>query len=237
MFMVLHCFTASSCRRRHHDTTSLLGQEVLETAKRTVWLYLGCDVVWHVSCKQMGVSKNSGFSPQIIHFNRVFHYKPSILGYPYFWKHLHLHLWQLPMPCTPNNSFGLILCSCVARKERFVWQQLLLASLLDLKLPWTSSNKNYHPKSERKTQVSNKHSQPRKHRRISGFSDLFCKPFRPVGSNGFRQLLLHPLRRSTRRAGKQWSGPSLRIFWTEKIRKSFKDWKQHETAKFHEILI
>ena len=23
---------------------------------------------------------------QIIHFNRVFHYKPSILGYPYFWK-------------------------------------------------------------------------------------------------------------------------------------------------------
>ena len=35
----------------------------------------------------MGVSENSGFSPQIIHFNRVFHYKPSILGYPYIWKH------------------------------------------------------------------------------------------------------------------------------------------------------
>ena len=29
-----------------------------------------------------------GFSPQIIHFNWVFHYKPSILGYcTYFWKH------------------------------------------------------------------------------------------------------------------------------------------------------
>ena len=28
-----------------------------------------------------------GFPPKIIHFNRVFHYKPSILGYPYFWKH------------------------------------------------------------------------------------------------------------------------------------------------------
>ena len=27
--------------------------------------------------------------PKIIHFNRVFHYKPSILGYPYFWKHPH----------------------------------------------------------------------------------------------------------------------------------------------------
>ena len=24
---------------------------------------------------------------QIIHFDRVFHSKPSILGYPYFWKH------------------------------------------------------------------------------------------------------------------------------------------------------
>ena len=35
--------------------------------------------------QQMGVSENSGFSPQIIHFNRVFHYKPSILGaHPYF---------------------------------------------------------------------------------------------------------------------------------------------------------
>ena len=22
-----------------------------------------------------------------MNFNRVFHYKPSILGYPYFWKH------------------------------------------------------------------------------------------------------------------------------------------------------
>ena len=25
--------------------------------------------------------------PQIIHLIKVFHYKPSILGYPYFWKH------------------------------------------------------------------------------------------------------------------------------------------------------
>ena len=34
--------------------------------------------------------------PQIINLNRVFHYKPSILGYPYFWKHpfsfyVHIH--------------------------------------------------------------------------------------------------------------------------------------------------
>ena len=31
----------------------------------------------------MGVSKNNG-TPQIIHFNRVYHYKPSILGTPIF---------------------------------------------------------------------------------------------------------------------------------------------------------
>jgi len=28
-----------------------------------------------------------GGYPQIIHFNRDFPYKPSILGSPYFWKH------------------------------------------------------------------------------------------------------------------------------------------------------
>ena len=36
--------------------------------------------------QEKGVSKNHD-TPQIIHFNRVFHYKPSILGYPYFWEH------------------------------------------------------------------------------------------------------------------------------------------------------
>ena len=30
------------------------------------------------------------FTPQIIHFNRVFYYKPSILGYHYFWKPISL---------------------------------------------------------------------------------------------------------------------------------------------------
>ena len=37
---------------------------------------------------EMGVSKDSGFSPQIIHiFHRVFHYfHHPFWGYPYFWK-------------------------------------------------------------------------------------------------------------------------------------------------------
>ena len=39
----------------------------------------------------MGVSKNNGTpkSSILIGFSMVFHYKPSILGYPYFWKHPH----------------------------------------------------------------------------------------------------------------------------------------------------
>ena len=42
----------------------------------------------------MDVSENSG-TPQIIHFNRVFHCKPSILGYPYFWKHPYGSIWYV----------------------------------------------------------------------------------------------------------------------------------------------
>ena len=34
-----------------------------------------------------------GFSPQIIHFNRAFPYKPSILGNPYFRKHPYHNTW------------------------------------------------------------------------------------------------------------------------------------------------
>ena len=37
-----------------------------------------------------GCFRKQGY-PQIIHFNRVFHYKPSILGYPYFWKHPYIY--------------------------------------------------------------------------------------------------------------------------------------------------
>ena len=30
--------------------------------------------------------------PQIIHFNKVFHYKPPILGYPYVGKHPYIYI-------------------------------------------------------------------------------------------------------------------------------------------------
>ena len=53
------------------------------THAKKKWLTLnGCFLKW--------------WYPQIIHFNRVFHYKPSILGYNYFRK-------------PPNKSIGLFL--------------------------------------------------------------------------------------------------------------------------------
>ena len=61
--------------------------------------------------KYMDVSENSGFSSQIIHFNRVFHYKPSILGYPYFWKHPYeifmKHLFFLGIFFKENSNMPL----------------------------------------------------------------------------------------------------------------------------------
>ena len=43
--------------------------------------------------KPVGVSKNNG-TPQIIHLSKVFHYKPSILGYPYLRKHPYVHQYS-----------------------------------------------------------------------------------------------------------------------------------------------
>ena len=48
----------------------------------------------------MGVSENGGI-PKSSHVNRVFHYKPSILGYPYFRKHPDMFtlvfVWNIPL--------------------------------------------------------------------------------------------------------------------------------------------
>ena len=55
----------------------------------------------------MDVSENGGY-PQIMNFNKVFHYKPSILGSPYFWKHPQNHLGiptALLKSCTLSSAF------------------------------------------------------------------------------------------------------------------------------------
>ena len=63
----------------------------------------------------MGVSKNNGTPKYIyiyIYFNRVFHYnyKPSILGYPYVWKHPNeVSGFQKPLRNFPSpESFSII---------------------------------------------------------------------------------------------------------------------------------
>ena len=53
-----------------------------------------------------GFEKKRGKFSQIIHFYRVFHYKPSILGYPYFWKRPYMFFsrwwFQIFFIFTPN---------------------------------------------------------------------------------------------------------------------------------------
>ncbi len=73
--------------------THLFGTQKGMAPSRTLslrWQKNGAQYVFPIansaSIVYMGVSKNHG-TPKIIHFNRVFHYKLSILGYPYFWKH------------------------------------------------------------------------------------------------------------------------------------------------------
>ena len=63
---------------------------------------IGC---W--ACRDMGVSLNGG-TPQITHFNRVFHYKPSILGY-HFRKppYTHRPTCSNPSKLSDNRYFCL----------------------------------------------------------------------------------------------------------------------------------
>ena len=63
----------------------------------------------------MGVEPKIGVGyPQIIHFNRVFHYKPSILGYPYFWKHSYIFLQK-------GRLFDLCECLVMSHDLGFYW--------------------------------------------------------------------------------------------------------------------
>ena len=78
----------------------------------------------------MDVSENSG-TPKIIHFNRVFHYKPSILGYPYFWKHPYIYIYcihiELNIPVF-HECFGVHWCnSCLILLSYII---LLLGTLV-----------------------------------------------------------------------------------------------------------
>ncbi len=63
--------------------------------------------------------------PQIIHFNRVFHYKPSVLGYPYFWKHPYVHLFTVLQHHNVQSGFLFSYCSL----PRAWWASICFSSL------------------------------------------------------------------------------------------------------------
>ena len=58
----------------------------------------------------MGVSKNRGKTPQIMNFNRVFHYKPSILRVksPYFWVDIQIATESGHKDTKPHCSYRLV---------------------------------------------------------------------------------------------------------------------------------
>ena len=79
--------TSSFQSLAHFMSTTPNPQERWGTHKKR-WPFQPCpfaDVIGLVRRSYGGFLKR--WYPQIIHFNRVFHYKPSILWYPYFWKH------------------------------------------------------------------------------------------------------------------------------------------------------
>ena len=129
---IFHCSTLNwinTCGKIPHQppgitagsTSSVLHSKAFRRGQRG---RIGCNLPKSVQTKispwqpkeNIDVSENGGFSPQIIHFNRVFDYKPSILGYPYFWKDPYilqdlktLHPNHLDM-LDPLASFGMVSC-------------------------------------------------------------------------------------------------------------------------------
>ena len=68
--------------------------------------------------------------PKSSHFNRVFHYKPYILGYHYFWKHLYQALnesnrWTVSPRCNLSENSERhrtkIRRSCTMKKDTDGW--------------------------------------------------------------------------------------------------------------------
>ena len=83
------------------------------------------------SPEEMDVSENGGFSPQIIHFNSVFHYfHHPFFGYPYFWKHPNVgrFLYMTPESWKPNSEFTVL-------KVLMLWNTICFFSFSSKKRP------------------------------------------------------------------------------------------------------
>ena len=104
----------------------------------------------------MSVSKNSGFSPQIIHFDSDFHYKPSILGYHYFRKHPNgqnhkrhgnnlLDVWEIP--ALESHFFLKVrLCGILLGRFIFFWNTQSFLGIVFSDIPRSHPmEKSEHP--------------------------------------------------------------------------------------------
>ena len=74
------------------------------------WQSLGWQKTTDVRKKERGIHGCflKWWYPQIIHFNKVFRYEPSILGYHYFWKHPHSDHWKINRWNLPQESQRLM---------------------------------------------------------------------------------------------------------------------------------
>ena len=87
----------------------------------------------------LDVSLNGGFSPQIIHFNRMFHCKSSISVYPYFWKHPYLDVSK--MKFKKWDFFVWLFCWVLWGDQKWTPRNFYFAtrySEVGIYHPWTS---------------------------------------------------------------------------------------------------
>ena len=89
-----------------------------------------------------GCVQKYGKTPQIIHFNRVFHYKPFILGYPYFWKHPYIS--KSPSFSKKEHFYPSNLLELLPHKGQNTWSNFVGAFMLKLTRlrTWTTSDGN-----------------------------------------------------------------------------------------------
>ena len=123
---VPNMFSKSSIPR-HDSLVGGFNPSEKHWSKWDVFPQIGVKIKTYLSCHHLvlhGCFQKQWY-PHIIHFNKVFHYKPSILGYFYFWKHPHSH--------SQNSSVG-------AKKPHLLTDPLLVI-IVDIRAIW----KGNHP--------------------------------------------------------------------------------------------
>ena len=79
----------------------------------------------------LGVSKNRGVSPEIIHVHKVFHYKPSILeGFPPIFGNIHSTLEVRGLLCW-SHQFQRIMLGYPSLSLRECFLQIFLHGVID----------------------------------------------------------------------------------------------------------